>query len=71
MQINWLINSSSLLNKIASTFDTDPVALLKNPAGRRMSKRVQERERDRLVEMIRKAVESSKVMLSMVQSIIN
>jgi hypothetical protein len=63
-QINWLVKSSSLLNRLASILEADPDTLLKSTAGRRVSKRVQERVRDRLVGLIRRAAENSLVLLS-------
>jgi hypothetical protein len=69
LQINWLSISSSLLNKLASILEADPEDLLKSTAGRRMSKRVQERERDRLVGLIKRAAENGMILLSVVCSI--
>jgi hypothetical protein len=67
MQINWLVNSSTLLNRLASILEADPDVLLKSTAGRRLSKRVQERERDLFVGLIKRAAENSMVMLSNVR----
>jgi hypothetical protein len=63
-QIDWLVHSSSLLNRLASIIEADPDTLLKSTDGRRVSKRVQKRERDRLVGLIKRAAENSLVMLS-------
>jgi hypothetical protein len=67
MQISWLIESSSLLNNIASTVETDPDALFKPIDGCRMSKRVQERESDRLAGLTRRATDNGKILLSEVR----
>jgi hypothetical protein len=69
-QIDWLVISSSILNKLASIIEADPDVLLKSTAGRRMSKRVQEREKDRLVGSIKRLAEKGMVLLSAVCSIL-
>jgi hypothetical protein len=63
-QIDWLVKSSTILNRLASIFEADP-----DTARLRVSKRVQERERDRLFVLIKRAAENSLVMLSEVYSV--
>jgi hypothetical protein len=65
----WLIFSSSILNKLASIIEADPDVLLKSTVGRRMSMRVQERERDRFVGLFKRLAENGLVLLSAVCSI--
>jgi hypothetical protein len=65
-QINWLVISSSILNRIASILDVDPDSLLKSTGGRRVSNRAQERERDSFAGLVKRAAEKSLVLLSKV-----
>jgi hypothetical protein len=69
LQIDWLVISSSLFNKLASILEDDPDFLFKSTAGRRVSKRVKEQERDRFVGLIKRAAENGMIMLSEVCSI--
>jgi hypothetical protein len=64
LQLDWLVNSPSLLNKIASILEDDSDIIFKSTAGRRMSKRVQERERDRIVGLVRRAAENGLLLIS-------
>jgi hypothetical protein len=63
-QIDWLVISSSIFNKLASILKTDPDVIFKSTAGPRMSKWVQERERDRLFVLIKRATENGILMIS-------
>jgi hypothetical protein len=63
-QISFLAQSSSVLGKLASITEMDPAAFSEASIGRRVSKRVQQRESDRLSRLLKKSFEDSLVLLT-------
>jgi hypothetical protein len=63
-QISFLVQSSSILSKLASIIETNPDASSVASSGRRMSTRSQMRESDRVSGLIKKQYEDRLVLLS-------
>jgi hypothetical protein len=63
-QIAILVQSSSILGKLASILEADPEVLSPAPSGRRTSRRVQKRESVRVAGLVKKSFEDSIVLLT-------
>jgi hypothetical protein len=66
---SFLVQSSSILSKIAFTLDADPEEHRDSSSGLRISMRLQVREWDRVSGLIKKSYEDSLVLLTEVYPI--
>jgi hypothetical protein len=68
-QISFLAQSSSILSKLATIIKTNPTILFHSTSGNRVSKRILAQKQDHVARLIKRAHDSSLVLLTMVCSI--